>query len=79
MRKFLYVVLVLARFKWISIFRDLPDSTDGAGMLPAPIRISALILGSCPRPYTRWLASSGAELPNERIRAGPTQGLFEIF
>ena len=39
-KKFLYVVLVLTRYKWISTFRDLPDSADS--MLLAPI--SALTL-----------------------------------
>ena len=38
MSKFLYVVLVLARYKWISTFRDLPDSADG--MLPATVELT---------------------------------------
>ena len=76
MSKFLYVVLALTRYrsKWISTFRDLPDSADG--MLPAPI--SALNIGG--RALTLYsLDSSGAELSNERIRAVHILGLFEIF
>ena len=74
----MYVVLVLTRYKWISTFRDLPDSADG--MLPAPI--SALnIGGAAPNLLTRWIAldQAGAELSNERVRAVRILGLFEIF
>ena len=75
MSKFLYVVLVLTTYKWISTFRDLPDSADG--MLPA--LISALNIGVPPPPTLYLLDSSGAELSNERIRAVHILRLFETF
>ena len=45
MSKFLYVVLALTSYKWISTFRDLPDSADGMLLTQLPAPISALNIG----------------------------------